>query len=58
MLTGRLETVRDHNQISLQVGPQMNKFEQVSSEDRQMSLCYYRGGPCTVSSNASWVMVT
>ena len=50
----------------------MNKFEQVSSDDHQMSVAGGRagrfsglmskgagaGGPCTVRSNASWVMVT
>ena len=46
----------------------MNKFEQVSSDDHQMSLAGGRAGgprsdfwgyePCTVRSNASWVMVT
>ena len=63
-------------------GPQANKFEQVSSDDHQMSLAggpmsdvgvrlsgkgrmsdiqwvgHGGGGPCTVRSNVSWVMVT
>ena len=42
------------------LGPQVNKFEQVSSDDFQMSVA--RGQvPCLVfkaSPNASWVMVT
>ena len=36
-------------------GPQVNKFEQVSNLGHQMSLA---GGPFTVRSNASWVMIT
>ena len=47
----------------------MNRFEQVSSDGRQMSLAEGvthvwkwggdgRVGACTVRSNASWVMIT
>ena len=46
----------------LEGGPQVNKFEQVSSDGHQMSLAR---GPhvsclevCTVRSNTSWVIVT
>ena len=51
-------------------GPQVKKFEQVFSDDHQMSLvegCGFHvwclgiraeGRVCTVRSNASWVMVT
>ena len=58
MRTARLETVRassssGHHQMSLLglfvyvcggrgVGPQMNKFEQVSNDHHQMSLAGYR----------------
>ena len=46
---------------------EVNKFEQVSSDDYQMSLARWTGvgvsgpmsrEPCSVKSNASWVMVT
>ena len=51
-------------------GPDMNKFEQVKSDCHQMSLGNqgqgwgshvqkdWAGGACTVSPNASWIMVT
>ena len=43
-------------------GPQVNKFQQVSSDGHQMSLTKGPGqeprGPCTVRSHASWILVT
>ena len=50
-------------------GPEVNKIEQVSIDDHQISLargslgvpdvpCWGGGGACTVSSNASWIMIT
>ena len=58
-----------HRQMSLPGGPQMNKFEQVSSNCHQMAQgdgarsrgvpgLMSRGGGCTVRFNALWVMVT
>ena len=51
-----------------QCGPQVNKFEQVSSDGHQTSLAWRQGwgshvwcprwGPYTVSTKALWVMVT
>ena len=59
-----------HHQMFLEEGgsPQMNKFEQVSSDGHQMSqagasseagdmLDIRDGGTCKVRSNASWAMV-
>ena len=51
--------------MSLPEGQQANKFEQFSSVDHQMSIAEDQrglisdvGDDCTVTSNASWVMVT
>ena len=43
--------------------PQVNKFELVTSDGQKMSLAErgqgrWRGGGCTVRTNASWVMAT
>ena len=68
--------VLQQQQMSVPGDPEVNKFEQVSSDDHQMSQVRGSGqgvpwgpmssgarlgwgrGPCTVSSIASWVVVT
>ena len=68
--SSRMHTTRFDHQMSVSVRgvcPQMNKFEQVSSDGHQMSKprdpksdtwegLGLGGGGCTVRSNASWVM--